>query len=254
MPHQRDSHPERPRHRHRWRPRRAARPPGSSPSGACACGSSRCARPAASPAHHTADLGELVCSNSLKSENPDSAAGLAQERARCDGQRRAWRWHARRAFPRAARWRSTASSSSRRSLTGSSVSPQRRRRPRRGRRASRRARHRRHRSADQPGVRSRARATRGPSGSRSSTRPPRSWTRSPSIARSSSRSRATTRARRADYLNAPMTRESTTRSTTRWSRPDASRPRSSSTRTSSRRVSRSRRSRARAETRCASER
>lgn len=29
-----------------------------------------------SPAHHTADLGELVCSNSLKSENPDSAAGL----------------------------------------------------------------------------------------------------------------------------------------------------------------------------------
>lgn len=29
-----------------------------------------------SPAHHTPDLGELVCSNSLKSENPDSAAGL----------------------------------------------------------------------------------------------------------------------------------------------------------------------------------
>ncbi len=29
-----------------------------------------------SPAHHSADLGELVCSNSLKSENPDSAAGL----------------------------------------------------------------------------------------------------------------------------------------------------------------------------------
>ncbi len=29
-----------------------------------------------SPAHHSADLGELVCSNSLKSENPESAAGL----------------------------------------------------------------------------------------------------------------------------------------------------------------------------------
>lgn len=29
-----------------------------------------------SPAHHTSDLGELVCSNSLKSENPESAAGL----------------------------------------------------------------------------------------------------------------------------------------------------------------------------------
>ena len=29
-----------------------------------------------SPAHHTPDLGELVCSNSLKSENPESAAGL----------------------------------------------------------------------------------------------------------------------------------------------------------------------------------
>jgi methylenetetrahydrofolate--tRNA-(uracil-5-)-methyltransferase len=29
-----------------------------------------------SPAHHSADLGELVCSNSLKSENPGSAAGL----------------------------------------------------------------------------------------------------------------------------------------------------------------------------------
>ena len=29
-----------------------------------------------SPAHHTDYLGELVCSNSLKSENPDSAAGL----------------------------------------------------------------------------------------------------------------------------------------------------------------------------------
>ena len=28
-----------------------------------------------SPAHHTEHLGELVCSNSLKSENPDSAAG-----------------------------------------------------------------------------------------------------------------------------------------------------------------------------------
>ena len=34
-------------------------------------------RPATpSPAHHSADLGELVCSNSLKSENPESAAGL----------------------------------------------------------------------------------------------------------------------------------------------------------------------------------
>ena len=31
---------------------------------------------ASSPAHHTSDLGELVCSNSMKSENPDSAAGL----------------------------------------------------------------------------------------------------------------------------------------------------------------------------------
>ena len=30
----------------------------------------------ASPAHHSEYLGELVCSNSLKSENPDSAAGL----------------------------------------------------------------------------------------------------------------------------------------------------------------------------------
>jgi len=29
-----------------------------------------------SPAHHSSDLGELVCSNSLKSENPDSASGL----------------------------------------------------------------------------------------------------------------------------------------------------------------------------------
>jgi methylenetetrahydrofolate--tRNA-(uracil-5-)-methyltransferase len=29
-----------------------------------------------SPAHHSDDLAELVCSNSLKSENPDSAAGL----------------------------------------------------------------------------------------------------------------------------------------------------------------------------------
>ena len=29
-----------------------------------------------SPAHHSEYLGELVCSNSLKSENPDSAAGL----------------------------------------------------------------------------------------------------------------------------------------------------------------------------------
>jgi methylenetetrahydrofolate--tRNA-(uracil-5-)-methyltransferase len=29
-----------------------------------------------SPAHHSADLGELVCSNSLKSENLESAAGL----------------------------------------------------------------------------------------------------------------------------------------------------------------------------------
>jgi len=30
----------------------------------------------ASPAHHTPDLGELVCSNSLKSTDPDTAAGM----------------------------------------------------------------------------------------------------------------------------------------------------------------------------------
>ncbi len=32
-----------------------------------------------SPAHHTGDFAELVCSNSLKSENPDSAAGLLKQ-------------------------------------------------------------------------------------------------------------------------------------------------------------------------------
>ena len=33
----------------------------------------------ASPAHHTASLAELVCSNSFKSTRPDSAAGLLKE-------------------------------------------------------------------------------------------------------------------------------------------------------------------------------
>ena len=31
---------------------------------------------AAAPAHHTGLLGELVCSNSLKSDDPDTAAGM----------------------------------------------------------------------------------------------------------------------------------------------------------------------------------
>ena len=38
--------------------------------------SSRCVPAAMTPAHHTGDLAELVCSNSLKSEDPDTAAGL----------------------------------------------------------------------------------------------------------------------------------------------------------------------------------
>jgi methylenetetrahydrofolate--tRNA-(uracil-5-)-methyltransferase len=38
-----------------------------------------------SPAHHSSDLGELVCSNSLKSENPDSAAGLLKSQLEAMG-------------------------------------------------------------------------------------------------------------------------------------------------------------------------
>ncbi len=40
---------------------------------------------ATSPAHHTADFAELVCSNSLKSTRHDSAAGLLKEELRAMG-------------------------------------------------------------------------------------------------------------------------------------------------------------------------
>ena len=38
-----------------------------------------------SPAHHTGDLAELVCSNSFKSTRPDSAAGLLKHELSCMG-------------------------------------------------------------------------------------------------------------------------------------------------------------------------
>jgi methylenetetrahydrofolate--tRNA-(uracil-5-)-methyltransferase len=38
-----------------------------------------------SPAHKSADLAELICSNSLKAERPDSAAGLLKLEMRCMG-------------------------------------------------------------------------------------------------------------------------------------------------------------------------
>ena len=36
-----------------------------------------------SPAHHTSEFGELVCSNSFGSQKTDRAAGLLQEELRC---------------------------------------------------------------------------------------------------------------------------------------------------------------------------
>ena len=54
------------------------------------------------PAHHTADFAELCCSNSLRSDQIENAVGLLKEELRrLDSRtRRAWR--------RAAHWRSTA--------------------------------------------------------------------------------------------------------------------------------------------------
>ena len=54
------------------------------------------------PAHHSAGFAELVCSNSLRSDQLTNAVGLLKEEMRQLG--------TRRACPRAARWRWIAKS------------------------------------------------------------------------------------------------------------------------------------------------
>ena len=63
----------------------APRPRGSSPRAASPCTLLEMRPGVTTPAHHTGDLAELVCSNSLKSDDPTTAAGLLKrelERAR----------------------------------------------------------------------------------------------------------------------------------------------------------------------------
>ena len=165
-------------------------------------------RPAtASPAHHTADFGELVCSNSLKSENPT--------RRRACSSPSSPRWAA--SFCAVAHETRVPAGGAlavdrerfARALTDRlSLPPERRRRARRGRRPTRRPRHHRDRPADEPGVRAALEGLVG--GERLAFYRRRGPDRRRRVARprqSCSLSRATTRGRRADYLNAPMTRD-----------------------------------------------
>ena len=64
---------------------RGARPPGSSPGAASASTSTRCARCVTTPVHQTGDFAELVCSNSLRGNALDQAAGLLKEEMRRHG-------------------------------------------------------------------------------------------------------------------------------------------------------------------------
>ena len=64
------------RHRHRCRASPARRRRGSSPSRGIPVTLVEMRPSTPSPAHHTGDFAELVCSNSLKNEDPNTAAGL----------------------------------------------------------------------------------------------------------------------------------------------------------------------------------
>ena len=91
-----------------------AKPPGRRPAGASTSASWRCAPRCGTPAHETSDLTELVYSNSLKSEGPETASGMLKRELR-NWAARSSSPRARRACPRARRSRWTAGVSPRRS-------------------------------------------------------------------------------------------------------------------------------------------
>ena len=62
--------------RGRGRPRRVRGGLAAGLRGRSRCCSSRCGPASSTPAHRTGDLAELVCSNSLRSDNPENAVGL----------------------------------------------------------------------------------------------------------------------------------------------------------------------------------
>ena len=70
------------RDRHRRRPRRHRGRVAARASAASRSALSRCGPDGMTPAHHTDLLAELVCSNSLKSDDPDDRCRAAQARAR----------------------------------------------------------------------------------------------------------------------------------------------------------------------------